>query len=229
MSLAVNHLVGFGARRITSLSNPSMTYVTATSNTGTSLSTVTFAGVSLGAAASNRKIVVAWGGGGNYTLSSATIGGVSASAIVSDAQSTNLRVGIIIADVPTGTTGDVVLNFSSAAVSRPTIAVYRVVDLASSTAHATASDTTASSGVVSTTINVPANGFVIASSYDLDGASATWGAGMTEDSDQFVGSQSVHSAASDTVTTAESGKTVSCTSSNGSATRIAVVAASWGN
>ena len=87
------------------------------SNTQSSTTgTVTFTGVSFGSVISPQRYIVisvAWVSSSN-TLSSATIGGVSATI---NAQDNNIagRTAIIIANVPTGTSGTVILNFTGSA------------------------------------------------------------------------------------------------------------------
>lgn len=207
--------------------NPAMTYVTATTST-TDTSTYTFSAVSIGAEASNRKVIVVFALNASpaVSFSSATIGGVSATSIVTAASGFSL-CGIIIADVPTGTTGDVVITLSGTAL-RCGIAVYRVVDLNSSTAHATTTDTTASAGVLSATLNVPANGFAVGVTINGAPAAVTWSAGLTEDSDNTIETQIVVSSASASVVAAQTPMTVTCTDGT-SSSQACLAVASWGN
>lgn len=86
------------------------------------LSTYTFSSVSFGAADSERRIVVAIydrrGAAAENVISSVTLGGVSAT-LVDDAFNilggSQAKVSIYSANVPTGTTGDVVVAFANTA------------------------------------------------------------------------------------------------------------------
>lgn len=109
MSFAVTHLIGFGAGEPIA---PIAIAATASSGSDSNLVTYTFSSQALGAEASERRIVVAarGGAGASRTLDTATIGGVSAT--IDAVAGTASHVDIFSANVPTGTTGDVVLTFS---------------------------------------------------------------------------------------------------------------------
>lgn len=72
----------------------------------------TFTAAAIGAAAANRIVFVAVAFR-TGTLNSATIGGISANILVQVAGTLGLSAAIIAAAVPTGTTANVVLNFSA--------------------------------------------------------------------------------------------------------------------
>ena len=84
---------------------------------GTENSTKTWAGVSLGAAAADRSILViitANTVNGGVAISSLTVGGVAATVdLVASGQYTDVRLFFARISLPTGTTGDVVLTLSS--------------------------------------------------------------------------------------------------------------------
>lgn len=87
-------------------------------------STYTFSSVSLGAADSTRTIVVAVVGYTNdtgQTVSSATIGGISAS--IYNRGGGAVVTAFLVANVPSGTTGDVVVTWS-ASIDRCAYACY---------------------------------------------------------------------------------------------------------
>lgn len=93
----------------------------------------TVASVPLGDAASGRKAIIAVhafaGGGTNPALSAASIGGVSASIFTGSAftpDSNDPGLWWIGAEVPTGTTGGVFLNFSTAVGLR--LGVFRMLN-----------------------------------------------------------------------------------------------------
>lgn len=210
--------------------NPTMSYVSSNSSTAGS-DPVTFTAQSIGTADATRKIIVAvgWSSAADQTISSMTIGGVSAAQVVAtDTSSGSGGAAIWIADVPTGTTGDIVIDWSGS-VARCAIAVYRVVNLTSSTATDTDTATSASSGVISVSAcTIPANGFAIASVSCIDGSGGTftW-SGITEDTDQNLASQSFHSTASKTATGSET-PTIQATGTAGGS-RSCLCAAAWGN
>ena len=224
--LTLTHLAGFGAGGST---GPlAMAYGGAGVQTADG-STMTVSGLSIGAADDSRRVIaaIAWNAGSNQTVSSATIGGVAATIVV-QAMSTTGSAGsaLLIASVPSGTTADVAVTFSGS-VSRMSAATYRVVNLNSATAYATANDTEAASGEVTGSLNVPAGGFVVAVASTSDGASWSWTAGPTEDSDQYTEASLAGSSASASYASAQTPLTVTATCASG--TRASLVAASWGN
>lgn len=212
--------------------NPSVTWTAGTTFTtsGSSHSGGNYNGMSIGAADSSRKIiaVVGWGSASDQTISSMTIGGVSATVVVNaDTATSSGGLAIAIADVPTGTTADVAITFSGT-VARSSVSLYRVINLTSSTIHASTTDTAATSGEVTGSLNVPANGFCIAGAVTVDGTAWTWSAGPTENYDVDIGSASNgFSSALGEYVSAQTPLTVTATCGTGS--RSALVAASWGN
>lgn len=81
-------------------------------------SSYTFVGVSIGVSHAERMVVCCIMGQGTIGFSSATIGGVAASVV-----SSTYMAHIIYAKVPSGSTGDVVINYATA-VSNCRIACY---------------------------------------------------------------------------------------------------------
>jgi hypothetical protein len=131
----------------------------------TDLTTYTFSARALGVAESTRRIAVGITSNistNGRTISSVTIGGVSASEVVfarSDNGPASTLAAIWMAEVPTGTTGDVVVTFS-AAMGYCTIDIYRLLN-ASATAYHTATDITATANALSESLNLIANGAAI--------------------------------------------------------------------
>lgn len=85
----------------------------------TSITTFTFSSESLGVADSTREIYVLISHSSNgtvRTVNSSTIGGVAGTTVTQDGygdgSGQSLGTAIIRANVPTGTTGDIVINFS---------------------------------------------------------------------------------------------------------------------
>lgn len=195
--------------------------------------TYTFSGESLGVAASSREIFVAvsWNGGvALRTLSSATIGGISATIQVQDGVSngTTLSLGaaIISAAVPTGTTGNIVCTFSGSGNTMCDIGKFRVV---SKTAIiATAHDAPTTSNSVATTsvnINVGTNGALIAAYNNSDTGNVTWGNITKQYEGDFTVAGGHYSGALTTGLSSQVGRniTTSQNTSGGSGTAIAVI------
>lgn len=230
--LQATHLIGFGSTRAAAAGGTiTSTFIAATGNTSDT-STYTFSGASIGTAASDRIVVVAaWvRAASTVSISSLTIGGVSATAIVT-AEGTGTasnRLSIYALNVTSGTTADIVVNCSTAGV-RAGIGVWRFSGQStpSTTAHATATDTTASSNALSATINIPAGGTVIAASADGGGTTltCTW-TGATERYDIGVESVNAHTGASKDSGIAITPETLTAQWSSTVADPV-MVAASW--
>lgn len=140
-------------------------------------SSYTVSGASLGAAASDRYIVIVVSSlstSGVNSVSSATIGGVSATEVIS--QSTNpVALAMFIALVPTGTTGDIVANFGATS-DHHTIAVWSVTGIESTTAVDSDGTTVESAGLTLTSLD---GGVVIGALFCSDPLPVAW-TGATE-------------------------------------------------
>lgn len=149
------------------------------------LTTYTFSSAALGTAAANRKVVVAACSMVTArTVSSMTINGISASEISGTYAATASTVNNISmwqADVPTGTTGDIVVTWSGAQ-NRCGIGVWAVYG-AAATAHATATDTTSP---WSQSVAVPAGGILIAAVSGVTATARSWDSPQVEDYDDFI-------------------------------------------
>lgn len=167
--------------------------------------TYNFASQALGTAAGNRKIVVAICAGTSGQVSSVTIGGVSASHVVSVTGS-EARTEFWVANVPTGATGTISVSLSASS-GRCGIGVWAIYG-AGSAAHDTATST-ASPGSVS--LDVPAGGVAIAACTAQNPVTTTW-SGLTENYDENIesGDQS-HSGASLAFESAQSGLSITST------------------
>lgn len=146
------------------------------SNTSSSSgnSNYTFSGLSLGAEASNRYIIVGVSGvsGASGSVPDfVTVNGIIATALVTNAPST-IHNGIYIAYVPSGTTGTVVVDYSSVAV-RVGVVLWRATELISTTATETKSGGASSTSPQSNTIAVSAGGVAFAISYANLGGTST--------------------------------------------------------
>lgn len=207
---------------------------TANTSSGTDLTTYTFTTQSIGAADPNRVVVCCvFGGVGSAgrTISSVTIGGVTATAGVTAISGTSggsWASSIYYARVPTGTTATVEIVWSGS-MGRCGISLYRLITRGSIAPSATASDVTYSSGVLSNTINCPPNGAIIACGYGsiLSTTNITW-SGVTEDVEGVLeASTERYGSASGNFDTNQSGLTVSATWNGSSQTDGSLTIAAW--
>lgn len=103
---------------------------TASVGSTANLSSYTFSGLAIGAADSERLVLVGVFGssGAGTDIDSVTIGGVAASLVVKrvNSESDIQMAGLYIAAVPTGTTADVVVNFNGGKL-RAGVGVWRLV------------------------------------------------------------------------------------------------------
>lgn len=177
-------------------------------------SSYTFSSVNFGTADSNRYIIIGIASrksGTTTSISSVTIGGVSATITkqqVNNATNTNVS-GIAIANVPTGTSGNIVVTFADTML-RCAITVYRTVGLTSKTAYDSDSSTASAPSV---SLDVPTNGFAIGIGLTAASTSATW-TGLTEDSDATLESWVTYSSAHRNFESGSTGETMTVTFGN---------------
>lgn len=188
--------------------NPTLVF-NQTNESPTNQSAYTFSSVNLGTATSDRVIIVSTTGraddGTARTLSSMTIGGVSATINVQSENSGNVAA-IACASVPTGTTGDVVVTFSGT-MGDAKIATYRATNIST-----TATDTGSSSAnPLTDTLNISATGFAL-SMAKSDGTTptATW-TNLVERFDESDQGGNYVSGASQTYQTAQTALSITCT------------------
>lgn len=173
------------------------------------LTTYTFSSQNFGDAASDRYIVVAItsrsvSGG---TISSVTIGGVSASidVQVTNSSSNYTVSGIAKALVPTGTSGDIVITFGAEQL-RAGIGVYRLLGISSTptdTGTSTADDPT-------TNLDIAAGGYAIGVAYTVEAATASW-TNLTERYDEALeGAVSRQSGASASFESEQTSLAITC-------------------
>lgn len=161
------------------------------------LASYTFSGLSIGSASADRLVVVIAAGLKSLvavTSTSCTIGGVAATSIVATAApgGSGIALGMYQLLVPTGTTANVVVGFSTT-MDRGCVAVYTL----SSYLSAVPIGTSKNEGTAnpSTSIQVATQGgFTIAGGYNINNGNITWAGGLTENfdvaveaSDQFSG------------------------------------------
>lgn len=212
--LFATQLVGFGAGGEPKI----LTYIGETSATNNA-TVYTFTGASIGTAASDRRVIVAVMGGGSnsgVTLSSVTVGGVTAT-INGQATNGNSVGAIVTAAVPTGTTGDIVVTFSGQK-ERCNVGVWSATGLTSNAAIDFDSGT-ADPGTA--TLDAVIGGFCIALAVSSNTTTLTW-TNVTENYDvqpESADTASGASAATTAVTIAPSGNYAS-----GSGSLVAVFA-----
>lgn len=189
----------------------------------TDLTTYTFSSQNLGTAIADRHIIVNIFGrkaGATTNINSVTVGGVLATIVKQQSTTaTNTSVcGIAIAAVPTGATGDIVIEFGAGLV-RCAVSVYRATGLLSATAYdsdsSSANDPTVS-------LDVP-YGFAIGAALTATGSTIAW-TGLTEDHDTAITSGRIGSASS-VFTAPESARTI--TADFSSSLESSGVFASW--
>lgn len=146
--------------------------------------TYTFTGVTIGTASSDRRVhVICFASNGGVTLSSATIGGVSATINTQAATGGSGQMAIITANVTSGTTATVALTWSGSQ-TRCGISAYYSTGLTSDASLANASATT--NGATMTLAGSVNGGFGIAGAWSNGGSSTTTWTGSpspTEDVD----------------------------------------------
>ena len=204
----------------------SLTYI-GTSVDNSDTATHTYPDHAIGAAASDREVIIAVNYDDNATnsLSSATIGGETATIHVDTGTTSGIPPGVAIisALVDTGTTGTIVLNFT-AAIRHSAVNVYRAVDLTSRTPHATDSATVNGGASASLSVNVPANGILLAGAVIKANKTATW-TGATKNAETGWTEEGTESAASESGLDVETGRAVDAGwSANGD---NAAAAATW--
>lgn len=156
-------------------------------------STYTFSAASLGSAASDRVIIVAVmarsGTGTTPAVNSVTVDGISATNVGSVVQTGSSTanhniVSMWQAEVPSGTSGDVVVVFNRT-MARCTASMYRATDI-SVAAPSTDSDAVPDGTLtVSASVTEATDGIVVGAACAGAASSATW-SGLTEDADFLV-------------------------------------------
>ena len=161
-------------------------------------STITYNGLSFGAASTNRVIAVAisyraTASDAVYNLDSVSIGGIAATNAAQDSANERTNVSIWYAVVPTGTTGDVVLMPPQSSTSAVT--VYSITELSSSVPTATDSDGSNSTvTTLSNTLNIDDEGVgfcIAANANDTDTINWT-GAEITKNTNIQNGASKDH-------------------------------------
>lgn len=192
-----------------------ISYVDETASTSDS-SQYTFSSRSIGAAASDRVVVVAVASEilfGGTSCQSVTIGGNAATKI-DEGASAHAAVSLWRLKVPTGTTATVVASFADTQ-RRCGIIIFRIVDQIGDT------PTDYSHGAASTTLDIESGGCALAAFVDENPGSKTF-TGITERFDGSVESSMQFGAGCDNFSQAYQNRTISVTSNITS-----IVAAAW--
>lgn len=208
----------------------SITFLQCTQDTS-DLTTYTFSSQNTGTASADRHTIVtiaAEDSATNFTISTVTVGGDSATELYSTLATQSVESGIFGLLNTSGTSEDIVVTFSEA-VTSANICVYQVNNLNSLTPVDTSNDATeetcSSAGgntVCDLVIDAQDGGILVGVlGKSANGSSAvTWNAGLTEDSEQGA-SESSLSTASHVVTADETPRTVTITP--GAGTNVAAV------
>lgn len=202
---------------------PSISWRTSNSS-GTDASSYTFSAQDIGTAGSNRHVILGImsldSALGVTGISSVTIGGVSATTQVAiNVVGTGSFSALTIAAVPSGATGDIVVNMTTTQ-ARLAIGVWAAYDLVSPTAVASA---TSSADPAVLNLNTQIGDIVVACGFNNTGSTASW-TGATERFDTTVEGAN-YTGADHTATSAETPRTISLDWS--SADRRSAVSAVW--
>lgn len=207
--LQVNQLIGFGVGGI-ALGPPPVLAFETNVQAGADNTTYTFAAVDIGTAAADRRVIVAItansNAGAGAAISSATIGGITADIIVEHMAVSASSSHIFMAEVPTGTTADIVVTFAAAQI-RAGIGVWSVTGLTNPIPTDTVS--TATSPAV-LDLDVLEGGFIIGVAYAASDPEMTW-AGGTERYEANIEGSTDHSGADNSNMTAATPHTFTCT------------------
>ena len=185
----------------------------ATNSSG--LTTYTYSGVALGTASSTRAVYVFATGQGpaasNFDVSSMTVGGVSATRVadVTNSDEAQYVSELWRADVPSGTTGDIVVTWNSAMSQCGVIAWAVTGDHNLFDIQTNLSDSTASF----TLTDIPDDSVILAGRGGTSSRTHTWSSDVTENVDEVIGSGVVQSGASSAKSTGGD-FTVTCTPSS---------------
>jgi hypothetical protein len=160
---------------------PSLTYVDSDVS-ASSLTTYTFSSLDFGDADGGRYLIAALyglSGTASRTVSSVTIGGVTASALYYQAGAFNDATAWYSAYVPSGTSGNVVIVWSGTN-ARCSCGLFRAVGLKAPLAAYDTDFNTAGATGATLSIDVVPEAFVIGNAYSNVSPSITWGGGFTE-------------------------------------------------
>lgn len=200
---------------------PTFTY-NGTAADSTDLTTYSFAGVSIGTAATNRLVYVQvnFNAAAARRISSATIGGISATIIDTAGQGNGTFV--IYANVPTGTTATISITFD-AVCTRCVIGSYSLFNLKSQEPVAIAYATTWTAGAISAPVDVPDGGIIIAGvNNNTNNNTITWTSGVNLNYSTAVDTTFRSGGASNRAIPGGIGYTITANATSATAGRLAV-------
>lgn len=187
--------------------------------------TETFSGLNFGTDDASRVIIVAfgWASSGNFSVSSVTIGGVTATAAVVQGNGTGIIEAIYYAQ-PSGTSGDVVVTMSAAG-RQLSLAVYR--GGVSSVAPASANSVQANGATETVAVSAKAGGFWVMSARHAVGGVTISDSynGVDTPTDDFNGAVGAEYIQAHCLTTETASRQAGIT--GGTATTKTVAVASW--
>lgn len=203
------------------------------STTGTStgsVSSVTFTAEPIGTASAVRNVIVSIGVRFvtiPTVVSSVTVGGnacISGAALINNTSGFGSYAGVWMCPVSTGTTANVVVNYSATSNSFIAIATYSAYNVISTT-PVTATSTNDTSQNLS--LNTLAGGIVIGAIYQVSASNASW-SGLTSDynSQASAGTQILSGASASNVAAA-SPRSITATLTGTTASNQAGVAAAY--
>ena len=164
MSLAVNHLIGFGAKRAAAAAGFSFEVCTAPTALTTDVTTYTFTAASIGTAAVGRRVLVAIvcsDNGLSANITGVTIGGNAATIVAQSTVnvSTN-QTAFACLQVDAGTTADIVVTMDADGANNMQIQVYALFGLSSTTPADTYVENGTTATVTAGSIDCPAGGAI---------------------------------------------------------------------
>jgi len=191
------------------------------------LTTYTFASQTLKA---SMVLAVCMSGSATQAITSVTVGGITATAVIAQGNpDAETIIAIYRVSGVTPGTGSIVA-VSTTGSNRCGIATWETVGRAA-TSSATSGVGFAAGGAnpTSTTINVPAKGFVVAAVNQVNetGCTFTWAAGSTEVWDQTIETSATWSGSGANYTAAQAGLTIAATRSLTASSKGAMVVAAW--
>jgi hypothetical protein len=187
----------------------------------TDLTTYNFSTIAIGDAAPSRKVVVgimSLTASGAASLTSITVGGVTASIEVASATGGREFAAIAIAAVPTGTTADIDVVFGDT-MRRCILSVWATYDLKSSTAVDTA---ISAADPAALSVNTQNDGLIFGVGYNNTSSTGVW-SGLTERFD-VVSEGAQVTTADDIAASPETPRSISLDYATPDSERVAVAA-----
>ena len=223
---SVNQLIGFGAFQ--SGAAPTLSFEESAVD-GANATVFTFSGMAIGSAAGDRVVFVAVSTGGSVTnsISSVKLGGNTMTQRVQAIAETDEKfVAIYSYPLTTGTTADVVITMSAEA-AQASAATYASYGISSEIPHDTG--TAQDSKDLSTTLNIPAGGFVIGiwRAGQYDGGGVTWDGAANKNFETNIEGNAFVSSASESGLSLETNRTVGVSYSDSSTNGEALAVGSW--